>query len=59
MCNSAIRIQAGPNPGVVVSAQELTKEFAADRKAARKKYDDKWGYVKGEVAESTSSNFWA
>jgi hypothetical protein len=44
-------VEAGPNPAVVISAQELAKQFAADRKAARKKYDEKWAHVKGEVAE--------
>ena len=48
-------IEAGPNPGVVVTAPELARQFAADRRAANQKYDDKWAYVKGEVTEKTSS----
>jgi hypothetical protein len=48
-------VEAGPNPGVVISATELAKQFAADRSAAQKKYDDKWAYVKGEVIERTKS----
>jgi hypothetical protein len=50
-------VDAGPNPGVVITALELTREYAADRDAAAKKYHDKWAYVSGEVAEKTSSNF--
>jgi hypothetical protein len=44
-------VEAGKDPAVVITAQELAKQFAADRKEARKKYDDKWAHVKGEVAE--------
>jgi hypothetical protein len=48
-------VKAGPNPGVVISARELARQFAADRKEAARKYGDKWAYVKGEVVEKTSS----
>jgi hypothetical protein len=48
-------VEAGPNPGVIITAQELARQFAADRKGAGQKYDEKWAYVKGEVAEKTSS----
>jgi uncharacterized protein (TIGR03067 family) len=48
-------IEAGPNPGVVVSAADLAREYAADRREAEKKYDSKWAYIKGEVIERTSS----
>jgi hypothetical protein len=44
-------VEAGKNPAVTLSAQELAKQFAADRKEARKMYDEKWAYLKGEVAE--------
>jgi hypothetical protein len=50
-------VHAGPNPGVVITAKELTKDYAADRAAAEKKYNDKWAYVSGEVAEKTESKF--
>jgi hypothetical protein len=50
-------VEAGPNPGVVISAAQLAKEYAADRKAATEKYNDKWAYLDGEVAEKTSSEF--
>jgi hypothetical protein len=49
--------EAGPNPGVVISAQQLAKEFAADRKAAREKYDNKSAYVDGEITEKGSSQY--
>jgi hypothetical protein len=48
-------VEAGPNPGVVLTARELARQFAADRKEAAKKYDEKWAYIKGEVTEKTSS----
>jgi hypothetical protein len=44
-------VEAGKDPAVVIAAEELTKQFAADRKEARKRYNDKWAHVKGEVAE--------
>jgi hypothetical protein len=47
-------VKAGPNPGVVISAQELARQFAADRKQARQKYNEKWAYIKGEVMEKTA-----
>jgi hypothetical protein len=47
-------VEAGPNPALTVSAQELTKQFAADRKEARKKYHENWAYVQGEVTEKVS-----
>ena len=50
-------VHAGPNPGVVITAKERTKEYAADRAAAVKKYNDKWAYVSGEVAEKTKSEY--
>jgi hypothetical protein len=47
-------VEAGPNPALTISAQELAKDFAADRKEARKKYHEKWAHVRGEVAEKLS-----
>src|SRR5882724_5417045 len=46
-------VEAGPNPGVVITAAELTKQFGADRQATKKKYDEKWAYIKGEVSAVT------
>src|SRR5437762_156138 len=46
-------VEAGPNPGVVITAAELTKQFGADRQETRKKYDEKWAYIKGEVISVT------
>jgi hypothetical protein len=43
--------QAGPNPGIVVSAQELSTYFAADQEEAEKKYGSKCAYVDGEIVE--------
>jgi hypothetical protein len=48
-------VEAGPNPGVVITALELTKQFAADRMETQKKYDEKWAYVKGEVIMRSKS----
>ncbi len=50
-------VEAGLNPGVVISAEQLAKEFVADRAAARKKYHDKWAYVTGDVLERTSEKY--
>jgi hypothetical protein len=48
-------VEAGPDPAVVVSAEALAKEYAADGKAATTKFDDKWAHVEGEVVEKTTS----
>lgn len=50
-------VEAGPNPAVTISAPELARQFAADRKEARKKYHDQWAYVKGEVAKKDAEKF--
>jgi hypothetical protein len=47
-------VEAGPNPAPILAAPELAKEYAADRKAVREKYDAKWVYVEGEVTEKKS-----
>jgi hypothetical protein len=43
--------EIGPNPLLAVTAAQLTKEFAADEKAALAKYKDKPVAVEGVVAE--------
>jgi hypothetical protein len=52
-------VEAGPDPAVVISAQQLAKEYATDSKSATAKLDDKWAHVEGEVVEKTTSNDWA
>jgi hypothetical protein len=44
-------VEAGPNPALVMSAQQLTTEYAADRKAGNDKFDEKWAILEGEVVE--------
>jgi hypothetical protein len=43
--------EVGPDPLVATTAAQLTKEFAADEKAALVKYKDKPVVVEGVVAE--------
>src|SRR5262249_53463981 len=50
-------VEASPNPAVVITAAQLVKEFAADRDAAVKKYDEKWAIVTGEVVAKGKSEF--
>jgi hypothetical protein len=47
-------VEAGPNPGVVISARKLSREFDSNRTAAKKKYDWKYAYVEGEIIEKTN-----
>ncbi len=49
-------VETGPDPAVVISAQQLANEYAADGKSATAKLDDKWAHVEGEVVEKTTSN---
>jgi hypothetical protein len=44
-------IWAGPNPALLISSQDLAKQFAADREGTAPKFHDKWIYVDGEVVE--------
>jgi hypothetical protein len=48
---SAEIVSAGPNPGIVISAQQLTKEFRTDRKAATSKYEEKSAYLDGQLVQ--------
>jgi hypothetical protein len=45
--------EAGPNPGIMVSAKELTGDFSAGADAAQAKYEKKPLYVEGEVVVKT------
>jgi hypothetical protein len=42
-------VEAGPNPAIVISAQQLAKEFLNDREKANEKYKDKWVHIDGTV----------
>jgi hypothetical protein len=46
-------LEVGPDPAVVVPAAQLAREFAANREAAREKYNDKWLLVEGTVEETS------
>jgi hypothetical protein len=52
--HSAEIAEAGPNPGIVISARQLSKEFAADRKSAKKKFDEKYASIEGEIVGKAS-----
>jgi tRNA_anti-like len=42
--------EAGANPAVAIDGPKLAREVAADPKAAKAKYDEKWAILTGEVA---------
>jgi hypothetical protein len=42
-------VDTGTSPAITLSAEQLAKEYAADRKAVRKKYDGKYLVVDGEI----------
>jgi hypothetical protein len=44
-------VEQGPDPAIPISAVQLTKEYAADKEAADKKYDKKILIIDGVVAE--------
>lgn len=44
-------VDAGPNPALVVSAQQLAQEFAKDEKTSSKKYGGKCLIMEGKVIE--------
>jgi hypothetical protein len=50
-------VEVMSNPGVTVTAPELARQFAADRKGAQKKFDDKWANLKGDVVARSKSKF--
>src|SRR5262249_22293502 len=44
-------VDTGTSPAITVTAQQLAKEYAADKEAANKKYKDKYLIITGEVAD--------
>jgi hypothetical protein len=52
---NCIIVEAGPNPAVVATANDLCSALAADAKAATDKFDDKQAVVTGEVIEISKS----
>jgi hypothetical protein len=49
-------VDAGPNPAML-SAEQLAKEYTADRKATAAKYNEKRVNVEGEVVEKGKSQY--
>jgi hypothetical protein len=45
-------VEAGKNPGIVISAEKLAEEYKADKAATKTKYYLKHGYVDGVVVEN-------
>jgi hypothetical protein len=44
-------VELGRNPAVSLTAEDLAKAYAADKKKAKEKYHDQWLIVEGEVVE--------
>jgi hypothetical protein len=44
-------VESGPNPAITTSAQELAKEYQADKEKMVKKYDSRWVILEGFVTE--------
>jgi Leucine-rich repeat (LRR) protein len=44
-------VDVGTSPAITITAQQLAKEYAADKEAANKKYTDKYLIITGEVAD--------
>jgi hypothetical protein len=42
-------VESSPNTGLAITAGQLAKDFAADKKAAEGKYHNKWLIVEGEL----------
>jgi uncharacterized protein (DUF1330 family) len=49
-------IETGPGLAIVVSAEQLAQEYAADREAATKKYANKYLLVSGEIAQKDAED---
>jgi hypothetical protein len=47
--NDCVWVEVGPSEAIVINAEQLGKEYAADREATNKKYDGKWLRLKGEI----------
>lgn len=50
-------LEIGPDPSIVISAEQLAKEYKADSKAARAKYHEKWLLLNGTVVEWQKGKF--
>jgi hypothetical protein len=48
-------VESSPNTALQVTAQQLAKDFAADKKAAAAKYNSKWVIVEGELTQKAPS----
>ena len=44
-------VELSPSPVIVLSAEQLAKEYAANSEAAKKKYQDKYLRVTGEIVD--------
>jgi Leucine-rich repeat (LRR) protein len=44
-------VDTGTNPAITMTAQQLAKEYAADKEAANKKYNEKYLILTGEVVD--------
>jgi hypothetical protein len=51
--------EAGPNPVVVISAEQLAKDYLADPDGARKKYSDKYMILNGVIAKKEANDLGA
>jgi hypothetical protein len=55
--SQCVIVEAGPNPALTVSAEQLGKECTADRSAAVAKYNEKYAFVEGEVTKVGKSDY--
>lgn len=47
--------EVGNNPAPALTADQLAKEFTADKEATKKKYDDQWLIIEGEMIDTGTS----
>jgi hypothetical protein len=52
---SCVIVESSPNSCLEISARELAKAFATDKKAAEEKYHSKWVIVQGELSSMEPS----
>ncbi len=48
-------VEAGPNPAVAITADQLAKAYGNDAKSAAEKFDDRWANLQGEVLEKSKA----
>jgi hypothetical protein len=53
MLAASVIVEAGPSQTVTLSAEQLAREYAANALAAKKKYNDKYLLVSGEVVDKS------